>query len=71
MAVRLKIREMRLNHPNKPSQRSMGDLLGIAESNYRKLETNGTSTISFEAIDILCRFFECGPGDLFEVVENT
>lgn len=71
MTVKLKIRELREDHPEKPTQRTMGDLLGIAESNYRKLETGYTKTISLEAIDKLCEFFKCDPGELFKRVENT
>ena len=69
--VELKIKGMRLNHPAKPSQRELGDYLGIAENNYRNLENNKSKTISFEAITKLCEFFKCEPGELFKVVENT
>lgn len=71
MTVKLKIRELREQHPQKPTQRSMGDLLGITETNYRKLEIGYTKTISLEAMDKLCDFFKCDPGDLFIRVENT
>ena len=71
MTVKLKIREMRQNHPDKPTQRYMGDLLGITESNYRKLETGYTKTVSLEIMDKLCEFFKCEPGDLFIRVKTT
>ena len=38
MAVIIRLKELREKHPNTPSQRALGDYLGIAEGNYRKLE---------------------------------
>ena len=70
MTVKLRIRTLRENHPDKPSQRVMGDLLGIAESNYRKLETGYTQSITLKALDKLCKFFKCRPEDIFEYVED-
>ena len=71
MSVKLRVRALREQHPDKPSQRVMGDYLGITETNYRKLETNYTKSISYAVIDKLCEFFKCEPGDLFTRVENT
>lgn len=66
MSIKMKLRYLRENHPDKPSQRDLGDLLGVAEGNYRKLENGHTKSISFEALDKLCAFFNCTPNDLFE-----
>jgi DNA-binding Xre family transcriptional regulator len=66
MSVTVKLRALRENHPDKPSQRVLGDLLGIAEGNYRRLENGHAKSISFDAIDKLCGFFNCTPNDILE-----
>jgi DNA-binding Xre family transcriptional regulator len=68
MVVNMKLKDLREKHPNKPSQRELGDLLGIAEANYRRLENGHSKSISFDAIAKLCTFFKCTPNDVFEVV---
>ena len=64
MKVRLK--ELRESHPDTPSQRTLGDLLGIAEGNYRRLENGHAKSITFDALDKLCKFFGCMPNDILE-----
>ena len=59
MPVRLVIRDLRLSHPQKPSQRTMGDLLGMTESNYRKLESNVLQSVKFKDLEKLVEFFDC------------
>lgn len=71
MSVRLTIKELRLKHPDKPSQRFMGDLLGMTESNYRKLETNRLESVKLEHINTIIEFFKCQITDVLEYVENT
>lgn len=65
--VKLKIKQLRTNHPDKPSQRFMGDLLGVTESNYRRLESNLLQSVKFEHLNKLINFFECDFMDLWEV----
>jgi DNA-binding Xre family transcriptional regulator len=68
MTAKVKIRELRLG--NNLTQRQVADLLGVTESNYRKLESNRVKSISLVTIYILCKAFSCTPNDLFELVEN-
>ena len=70
MTVKLKIRELRLNHPDKPTQRFMGDLLGMTESNYRKLESNSLESVKFEHLDKLVKFFNCKIDEMVEYVND-
>ncbi|MGI8500682.1 MAG: helix-turn-helix domain-containing protein [Hassallia sp.] len=66
MVVKVKLKELREKHPNKPSQRDLGDLLEIAEGNYRRLENGHAKSISFDAVNKLCAFFNCTPNDILE-----
>jgi DNA-binding Xre family transcriptional regulator len=68
--IRLRVRELRLNHPNKPSQRFMGDLLGVTESNYRRLESNKLLSINIKHLEKLLEFFDCYPNEIFELEES-
>ena len=70
MTMKNHLKELRENHPSKPSQRFMGDLLGIAENNYRKLENGVVTYVSSEAMNTLCKFFNCNTTDLFEYIED-
>ncbi|NJL78624.1 MAG: helix-turn-helix domain-containing protein [Richelia sp. SM2_1_7] len=70
MAVSLKLKELREKHPDNPSQRFLGDILGIAEANYRRLENGHAKSISFDAIDKLCKFFGCTPNDILEYAND-
>lgn len=70
MTVKLKIRELRLSHPEKPTQRFMGDLLGMTESNYRKLESNSLESVKFEHLDKLVKFFNCKIDEMVEYVND-
>ncbi len=70
MEVRLKIRELRENHPDRPTQRFMGDLLGMTESNYRKLETNKLDSVKLSHLSKLATFFGCSEANsLIEIVK--
>lgn len=71
MVMKIKLKQLRESHPNKPSQREMGDYLGIAEGNYRKLENGFTKSISLELFSKLCEYFKCTPNDILEYVEDT
>jgi DNA-binding Xre family transcriptional regulator len=70
MTVKLKIRELRLNHPDKPTQRFMGDLLGMTESNYRKLESNSLESVKFDHLDKLVKFFNCKIDEMMEYIND-
>jgi DNA-binding Xre family transcriptional regulator len=71
MTVKLKIRELRIAHPEKPSQRFMGDLLGMTESNYRKLETNKLEGVKLHHLDILIKFFNCDDANkIIEIIQD-
>ena len=70
MAVTLKLKQLRENHPDKPSQRVLADVLGIAEANYRNLENGRNRSITFEYIDKLVKYFNCTPNDIFSVTED-
>ncbi|MEM7556093.1 MAG: helix-turn-helix domain-containing protein [Cyanobacteria bacterium P01_A01_bin.84] len=64
MTVKFKLQDLREQHPEKPTQRNMGDFLGMTESNYRKLETNKLQSVKLEILDALCQFFNCEVGDI-------
>ena len=70
MAVIIRLKELREKHPNTPSQRALGDYLGIAEGNYRKLENGHTKSITIETLDRLCKFFNCTTNDILEYVND-
>lgn len=70
MSIQVKLRTLRENHPDKPSQRALGDVLGIAEANYRRLENGHAKSISFDAVDKLCIFFKCTPNDILEFTDE-
>lgn len=67
MNVKLKIRELRLSHPEKPSQRTMGDILGMTESNYRKLETNKLDGVKLSHLSALVDFYHVK--DISEIID--
>ncbi len=66
MPVKIKVKQLRQN--TKYTQRQIADLLGVTESNYRKLENNRIKSISLDTIDFLCTFFKCNPNDVFEII---
>lgn len=66
----LKIKSLRLNHPEKPSQRFMGDYLGITESNYRKLETNQFISVKRTHLSKLVKFFNCSINELIGYIND-
>lgn len=68
MSTKMKIKDLRLG--KNLTQRQVADILGITESNYRKLESNRIKSIALATIYTLCKTFSCNPGDLFEVVET-
>ncbi|MCC5661991.1 helix-turn-helix domain-containing protein [Nostoc sp. XA010] len=68
MTAKVNIKELRLG--KNLTQRQVADLLGVTESNYRKLESNKVKSVSLIAIYKLCKAFSCTPNDLFELVEN-
>lgn len=70
MSIKVKLRNLRENHPDKPSQRALGDVLGVAEDNYRRLEIGKAKSISFEAMNKLCKFFNCTPNDIFDYTND-
>jgi len=70
MVVKVKLKELRDSHPGKPSQRDLGDLLGIAEGNYRRLENGHAKSISFDTVNKLCAFFNCTPNDILEYIHD-
>ncbi len=70
MTVKLKIKEVRLSHPEKPSQRYMGDMLGMTESNYRKLESNILESVKLDYLDKLIKFFNCKLEDILEYTND-
>lgn len=69
MTVKMAIKELRL--ASNKTQRELAVVLGITETNYRKLENNHVKSISFETIQFLCKYFDCGIQDIIEVVEST
>jgi DNA-binding Xre family transcriptional regulator len=70
MTVKLKVRELRITHPEKPSQRFMGDLLGMTESNYRKLESNVLESVKLDYLDKLVKFYNCKLDEILEYVND-
>lgn len=65
--MKIKVKELR--KATMYTQRQVADLLGITESNYRKLENSRIKSISLDTIDFLCTFFKCSPNDIFELVD--
>lgn len=70
MTVRLNIKAIRLNHPTKPTQRFMGDLLGMTESNYRKLESNTLESVKLDHLDKLVKYFGCKLDEMMEYIDD-
>lgn len=70
MVLKIKLKELREKHPSNPSQRVVGDYLGIAEGNYRRLENGYAKSISFESIEKLCKFFSCTPSEIMEYSDD-
>ena len=66
--MKMNIKEKRI--AKNLTQRQLGDLLGIAEGNYRKLENNHAKSISFTHIQALCKLFECTPNDIFQLDDD-
>lgn len=65
--MRLKIKSLR---EGKYTQRQMADFLGVTETNYRRLENNQLQSVTFEALDKLCKVFECTPDELLDYVND-
>lgn len=47
------------------SQIEMSQKTGIRRPTLSAYENNTAKTISIEHIDILCKYFDCTPGELF------
>lgn len=71
MTVIIKLKKLRESHPATPSQRTLGDVIGVAEANYRRLENGRAKSITFEAIDKLCAFFDCTPNDIIDFKKDS
>lgn len=71
MKVKLRIKELREKHPDKPTQRYMGDLLGMTESNYRRLESNKLDSVKLSHLTVLAEFFNCpDPNSIMEFAND-
>lgn len=68
MSVRLRLKELRVQKDT--TQREMAVLLETTETNYRRIEAQKISSISYENIDRLCKFFNCTPNELLEFVND-
>jgi putative transcriptional regulator len=68
MTVTIKLKELRAK--TTLTQRNLGDLLGITETNYRKLENNKVKSVSIETVDKLCKIFKCRTGDILEFTND-
>ena len=66
MALRLKLKELRKAHPNKPRQQDMADYLGLSLTNYNQMEKLPTKSIQYDVLEKLCLYFNCTLNDLFE-----
>ena len=69
MPVTVNIKELR--NKKDLTQRQVADAIGIMESNYRKLENNRVTSISFRTLEILCNLLECTPNDIFEIKQQN
>lgn len=68
--VRIKLKELRDNHPESPTQRFIGDLLGMTESNYRKMEQNKFDSWKVDYLDKLMKFYKCTWDDILEFIND-
>lgn len=44
--------------------------MGLSYANFNKMVNNETNAIKYENIEKLCRFLNCQPTDLFEIVPD-
>jgi putative transcriptional regulator len=63
----MKIKKLR---EGKYTQREMADMLGVTETNYRRLENNQLQSVTFEALNKLCKIFDCTPEKLLEYIND-
>jgi len=68
MTVRLRLRELRT--AKEVTQREMAALLNTTETNYRRLEGQKISSISYTNLDTLCKFFSCTPNEILEFTND-
>lgn len=68
MTVRLRLKELRTD--KEVTQREMAALLQTTETNYRRLEGQKISSISYNNLDTLCKFFSCTPNEILEFTND-
>lgn len=68
--LKLRIRELREKHPEKPSQHTMALKLGVVESTYKRMESNQVKSIPIRHLEKLVDIFDCEVSDLFERSKN-
>ncbi len=64
MTITINLKKLRGEHPEKPTQRKIADLIGITETNYRRLENGYVESMNLATLDILCKYFNCTPNDI-------
>ena len=71
MKVRLRVKELRREHPDKPTQRFMAELLNMTETNYRRLEGNQLDSVKLTHLSVLAEFFGCkDPNSILEFIND-
>ena len=68
MAIRVRLDYLLLDR--RLSLTELAERIGITIGNLSILKTNKARAIRFSTLDALCRELECGPGDLFEWVDD-
>lgn len=67
--MKINIRELR--NERGLTQRQMADVLGITETNYRKMESNSLKSIRYEMLDTICKFFSCTVQDVLTFTDDS
>ena len=69
MTVEINIRKLR--HEKGLTLRQMADVLGITETNYRKMESNSLKSIRYEMLDTICKYFSCPIQDVLVFTDDS
>lgn len=64
--IRTNLAELRFKH-GRISQKAVSEATGIGQKTLSALETGSSKGIEFNTLVRLCKFFNCGPGDLLQI----
>lgn len=67
--IRLRIKE--ILEEQQRSKYWLSNRMNLSYQNLSNMIDNATSAIRFENIEKLCKFLNCTPNDLFEIIPDT